>query len=66
MTQIRFGGCDLRLEQPPLNEIEKIVATKRERVKRRPAGDLSIESIVCRVPGVTKVVSGVEVIRGGI
>lgn len=25
-----------------------------------------IESIVCRVPGVTKVVSGVEVIRGGI
>lgn len=38
MTQIRFGGCDLRLEQPPLNEIETNSSEQKEECQAHAGG----------------------------
>jgi hypothetical protein len=54
------------LKSHPLTNLEQIVTGAREGVKLMAEDKQRIESTVCRVPGVSKVVSGVEVIRGGV
>ena len=54
------------MKSHPLTNLEQIVTGAREGVKLMAEDKQRIESTVCRVPGVSKVVSGVEVIRGGV